>query len=80
MRRQQLARLRNRILPKLVQSCALDALDPIDVPVDGQDNESRVSVDKLFTDMRTSEMKSYPAVGDGEEVRLCKAPVLCTTT
>jgi hypothetical protein len=60
----------NRILPKLVQSCALDALDPLDVPVDGRETESRVSFDKFFTDMLTSEMKSYPAVGNGEEVRL----------
>jgi hypothetical protein len=65
----------NRILPKLVQSCALDALDPLDVPVDGQETESRVSVDKLFTDMRASEMKSYPAVGDGEEVRLAASNI-----
>ena len=65
-----------RLLPKLVQNCALDALDPLDAPVDGQGTKSRVSVIKLFTDMQNTDMKSYPAVGDGEEVRLTASNIV----
>jgi hypothetical protein len=56
-----------KLLPKLVLSYALDAIDS---QVDNPAKPSSDSAKELLQALTKAETKSFPAVGDGEDVRL----------
>ncbi|MFQ5635560.1 MAG: ARPP-1 family domain-containing protein [Gammaproteobacteria bacterium] len=61
------------MLPKLIRSYAIDAIETVE---SHRRNPSAVSADAFISRLVTAEVETYPAVGEGTEVRLTAPGVI----